>query len=184
MGDATLAANAVLLNLQSIASYALDGFANATEALVGEAVGARRLADYRATLRASSVCAFAVATLISLLYLVFGSTLIRVFTNQEAVRQLALHYLPWAVVLPLISVAGFQLDGIFIGATRAHDLRNSMLISVAGYLTLAIVLEKWLGNQGLWCAFSCFMLLRGLTLGLRLPRIEKSFPAAAPVSSR
>jgi MATE family multidrug resistance protein len=184
MGDATLAANAVLLNLQSIASYALDGFANATEALVGEALGARRQPDYRAILRTSTVCAFVVAALISLAYLVFGGGLIRIFTNQEAVRQLAMHYLPWAVMLPLISVAGFQLDGIFIGATRARDLRDSMLISFAGYLALAIVLEKWLGNQGLWCAFCCFMLLRGLTLGLRLPRIEKGFGDAAPVSSR
>jgi MATE family multidrug resistance protein len=184
MGDATLAANAVLLNLQSIASYALDGFANATEALVGEALGARRRADYRAILRASTVSAFVVAALISLVYLVFGNGLIQIFTNQEAVRQLAMRYLPWAVMLPLISVAGFQLDGIFIGATRARDLRDSMLISFAGYLALAIVLEKWMGNQGLWCAFCCFMLLRGLTLGLRLPRIEKSFADAAPVSAR
>jgi MATE family multidrug resistance protein len=184
MGDATLAANAVLLNLQSIASYALDGFANATEALVGEALGARRQPDYRAILRASTVSAFAVAALISLVYLVFGDGLICIFTNQETVRQLAMHYLPWAVMLPLISVAGFQLDGIFIGATRARDLRDSMLISFAGYLALAILLEKWMGNQGLWCAFCCFMLLRGLTLGLRLPRIDTSFGDAAPVSSR
>jgi MATE family multidrug resistance protein len=184
MGDATLAANAVLLNLQSIASYALDGFANATEALVGEALGARRRADYRAILRTSTVCAFVVAALISLAYFAFGDGLIRIFTNQEAVRQLAMRYLPWAVMLPLISVAGFQLDGIFIGATRARDLRDSMLISFAGYLGLALVLERWLGNQGLWCAFCCFMLLRGLTLGWRLPRIEKSFGDAAPVSSR
>jgi len=184
MGDATLAANAVLLNLQSIASYALDGFANATEALVGEALGARRRADYRAILRSSTVCAFVVAALISLAYFAFGDGLIRIFTNQEAVRLLAIRYLPWAVMLPLISVAGFQLDGIFIGATRARDLRDSMLISFTGYLGLAIVLEKYLGNQGLWCAFCCFMLLRGLTLGWRLPRIEKGFGDAAPVSSR
>jgi MATE family multidrug resistance protein len=182
-GDATLAANAVLLNLQSIASYALDGFANATEALVGEAVGARRRDDYRAVLRASTVLAFAVAALISLAYFVFGAGLVRLFTNQEAVRLLAERYLPWAVALPMLSVGGYQLDGIFIGATRARDLRDSMVLSFAGYLGLAIVLERLLGNHGLWCAFSCFMVLRGVTLGLRLPRIEKGFVKAAPVSS-
>jgi MATE family multidrug resistance protein len=184
MGDATLAANAVLLNLQSIASYALDGFANATEALVGESIGARRRADYRAVLRASTLSAFLVAALISLVYLGFGASLIRIFTNQEPVRLLATRYLPWAVALPVISVWGFQLDGIFIGATRARDLRDSMLLSFAGYLALAVVLEKWLGNQGLWCAFACFMILRSLTLTLRLPGVEKGFADAAPVSSR
>jgi MATE family multidrug resistance protein len=178
-GDATLAANAVLLNLHSIASYALDGFANATEALVGEAVGGRRLADYRGVLRASTVLAFAVAALISLAYLGFGRELVGLFTNQAAVRDLALRYLPWAVALPVVSVGGFQLDGVFIGATRARDLRNSMLLSLAGFLALALGLERVMGNDGLWCAFCCFMALRGVTLGLRLPGIEKELAAAS-----
>jgi MATE family multidrug resistance protein len=70
-GDAILAANAVLLNLHNLASYALDGFANATEALVGESIGAHRLPDYRAVLRASTVAAAVVALLMSLTYFVF-----------------------------------------------------------------------------------------------------------------
>jgi MATE family multidrug resistance protein len=184
-GDATLAANAVLLNLHGIASYGLDGFANATEALVGEAVGGRRLADYRGILRASTVLAFAVAALISLVYLGFGRELVGLFTNQAAVRELALRYLPWAVALPVVSVAGFQLDGVFIGATRARELRDSMLLSLAGFLVLALVLERVTGNNGLWCAFCCFMVLRGVTLGLRLPRIEKDLaqPALAETAT-
>jgi MATE family multidrug resistance protein len=177
-GDATLAANAVLLNLHSIASYALDGFANATEALVGEAVGGRKLADYRGILRASTVLAFAVAALISLAYLGFGRELVGLFTNQAAVRELALRYLPWAVALPVVSVGGFQVDGVFIGATRARELRDSMLLSLAGFLALALVLAQLMGNNGLWCAFCCFMVLRGVTLGMRLPGIEKGFAAA------
>jgi MATE family multidrug resistance protein len=70
-GDAILAANAVLINFLWIAGYGLDGFANAAEALVGEAIGAKRIEDYRAVLKASAVSAFAVAAFISLLYLVF-----------------------------------------------------------------------------------------------------------------
>jgi len=177
-GDLTLAANAVLLNLHGIASYALDGFANATEALVGEAIGARRLADYRAILRASTAAAGVVAALISLAYLALGSQLIQIFTNQETIRLLAARYLPWAIAMPLIAVWGYQLDGIFIGATGARQLRDSMLISFLGYLALAVVLERWFGNQGLWCAFSLFMVLRAITLTLRLPTIEKGFAPA------
>jgi MATE family multidrug resistance protein len=135
-------------------------------------------------LRASTVSAGIVAALLSFVYLAFGSVLIQLFTNQEAVRVLAERYLPWAVAMPLVAVWGFQLDGIFIGATRARDLRDSMLISFGAYLALAIVLEKWIGNHGLWCAFCCFMALRGVTLGLRLPGIEKGFAQRVPVSSR
>ena len=83
--------------------------------------------------------------------------------------------------MPIVSVWAFQLDGIFIGATRGHDLRNSMLVSFLGYLALAVLLERAFGNHGLWCALALFMVLRGVTLGLRLPRIEKVF--AAPASA-
>ena len=121
-GDAVLAANAVLMNMNYIAAYGLDGFANATEALVGEFIGARRLNDYRAVLKASAVWAFLVAGAGSLVYLVAGPWLVEVFTNVEAVRVLAMRYLPWAVSLPIVSVAGFQLDGVFIGATRCAGI--------------------------------------------------------------
>jgi multidrug resistance protein, MATE family len=178
-GNAVLAANAVLINFLWIAGYGLDGFANATEALVGEAIGARRVADFRAVLKASSVSAFTVAAGLSLLYLVFGRNIIAIFTNQEAIRSLAGQYLPWLIVLPLVAVWSFLLDGVFIGATRAQELRDSMLISLAGYLGLAILLTARFGNHGLWCAMLAFMALRAITLALRLPGIErKSFALA------
>jgi len=179
-GDATLAANAVLLNLHWIATYALDGFANATEALVGEAVGARRVDDYRAVLKASTVSAGVVAAGLSLFFLIAGSSLVSLLTNQQAVRLLALRYLPWAVVLPLVSVWGYQMDGVFIGATRAPELRDSMVIAFLGYLVLAIVLSRVMGNNGLWCAFCCFMILRGSLLAARLPRVAAIFADAEP----
>ncbi len=181
-GDATLAANAVLLNLHWIATYALDGFANATEALVGEAVGAQRVEDYRAVLKASTVSAGAVAAVLSLLFVFAGSSLVDLFTNQAAVRVMALRYLPWAMVLPLVSVWGYQMDGVFIGATRARELRDSMLIAFLGYLGLAVALGRLMGNNGLWCAFCCFMILRGSLLAARLPDIEQLFAQPATVS--
>ena len=173
-GDAVLAANAVLMNFHWIASYGLDGFANATEALVGESIGADRRQDYRAVIRASTVSAVVVAGLISLAYLMFGRQIVGVFTNQEAVREIAIRYLPIVVMLPVASVWSFQLDGIFIGATRAAALRNSMLISFAGFLVLAILLGRQFGDGGLWCAMLGFMLLRAVTLGVQLPSVERA----------
>jgi MATE family multidrug resistance protein len=180
-GDTVLAANALLMNLHFIASYGLDGFANATEALVGESVGAQRLDHFRSVLRASSTAAFAVAVLIAATYLLCGPMLVDLFTNQAGVRAMALHFLPWVVALPLISVWGFLMDGVFIGATHARDLRDSMLLSVGVFLVLAIALERVMGNHGLWLAFCVFNAVRGLTLGLRLPRIERAFVQPAPV---
>jgi MATE family multidrug resistance protein len=178
MGDAILAANAVLLNFHMIAAYGLDGFANATEALVGEAIGANRRVDYRSILKASFVAAFAVSIAISLIYWAFGARIIAIFTNQEPIRELAGRFLPWIVAMPVVSVWNFQLDGIFIGATRAQELRDSMLVSFLGFLGLAVVLEARFGDNGLWCAMLVFMALRAITLGIRLPGVEnKAFGA-------
>jgi len=181
-GDAILAANAVLLNFHWIASYGLDGFANATETLVGEAIGANRREDYRSVLRASSVSAFAVAALVSLSYLLFGRQIIAIFTNQPPIRELAAQFLPWVALIPIVSVWSFLFDGVFIGATRAPELRNSMLISFAGFLLLDLILGRYFGNHGLWAAMLGFMLLRATTLALRLPALErKSFPLSEPL---
>jgi MATE family multidrug resistance protein len=184
-GDAILAANAVLLNFHMIAAYALDGFANAAEALVGESVGAKRIADYRYVLKASAISAGTVSICMSLIYFIFGKQIIDIFTNQEPIRLLALQYLPWLIALPVVAVWSFLLDGIFIGATRAPELRDSMLISFAGFLGLAVLLGSRYGNHGLWCAMLAFMALRGITLGLRLPGIEKKsfLLAEAPIEA-
>ena len=173
LGDATLAANAVLINLHLLASYARAGFANATEALTGEAVGAHRRQDYQSVLRASTSIAFAVAALIALFYALAGTHLLALYSSNPAVLQAARNFLPWAVALPLLSVLGYQLDGVFIGATRARELRDSMMLAVASFLLLELVLGDLWGNQGLWAAFALFQLLRGLLLALRLPRVEK-----------
>jgi multidrug resistance protein, MATE family len=137
------------------------------------------VADFRAVLKASSVSAFTVAAGISLLYLVFGRSIIAIFTNQEEIRSLAAQFLPWLIVMPLVAVWSFMLDGVFIGATRAQELRNSMVISLAGFLGLAVVLTARFGNHGLWCAMLAFMALRAITLALHLPGVErKSFAIA------
>ena len=181
-GDQVLAANAVLMNLHLIASYGLDGFANATEALVGESIGAQRREDFRAVLRASTTAAAVVAACIALVYFACGPWLVGLLTSNAGVAALARRFVPWAALLPLVSVWGFQLDGVFIGATRARELRDSMLFSVSAFLLLAIGFERWIGNHGLWAAFCLFNVLRGVTLGLRVPRVEHVFDEPAPVS--
>jgi MATE family multidrug resistance protein len=150
---------------------------------VGESIGARKLEHYRAVLRASTRCALVVAALASLVYLCAGSTLIGLFTNVESVRMVARRFLPWIVALPVVSVWAFQLDGIFIGATHARELRDSMLISFIVFLGLAVALQRPLGNHGLWCAFSIWMAVRGITLAMRLPRIERMFAEHEPVTN-
>lgn len=184
LGDVVLAANAVLLTFQTFMAYGLDGFAHATETLVGSALGARDRRAYRSAVLISTRWAALVALACTLAYLAAGGAIIRTLTGLEEVRATAAAFLPWAIVSPLVSVWSFQLDGIFIGATRTAEMRNGMLLSLAGFLALAAILVPLWDNHGLWLAFVLFMALRAATLGIWLPRIIRDLPerASRPIS--
>ena len=163
-GDVILAANAILFNLQTLMAYALDGFAHAAEALVGKAVGAKNRVDYYQSIRAAGVWALILSLLFSVIYFIAGNEIIELMTDIESVRRAALEYLPWLVLLPVISVWSFLLDGIYVGATRAQEMRNTMIFS-----TFFIFLPVWylllpLHNHGLWLAFVVFIIARALSM--------------------
>jgi MATE family multidrug resistance protein len=173
MGDLMLATNAVLLNFQIFSAYAMDGFANAAEALTGEAVGARNRDRFRRAVRASSLWALIFSAAFAVFFFVAGPSLIDILTGVEAVRATARIYLPWMVVLPMISVWSFQLDGIFIGATWTTEMRNGMAMSLSVFALALYLMVPGMGNHGLWLAFSVFMVARALTLGAVYPRLER-----------
>ncbi|PKU23853.1 MATE family efflux transporter [Telmatospirillum siberiense] len=172
-GDVILAANAVLLTLQTVMAYLLDGFAQAGEALVGAAIGAGERTSYRRVIRVSTQWAVLTAGLFSLVYALAGSLIVRGLTDNAPVRQAAIAFLPWAVASPLVSVWSFQLDGFFIGATRTRDMRNGMMFAMLSFLLAASSLPEMFGNHGLWASFLIFMVARAAALWLFLPHIER-----------
>ncbi|MDB9938388.1 MATE family efflux transporter [Candidatus Thioglobus sp.] len=172
--DATLAANQVLIQFLNITAYALDGFAFAAEALVGQALGAKNRPLFRRAVVMTSQWGFGSVILMALAFFVFGNSIINIMTTAQDVRIVGYEYLPWMVIAPLAGVAAWMLDGIFIGATRTADMRNMMFISFCIYLiALAILLPKY-GNHGLWASLIIFSLARGITLGFKYPRLEAS----------
>ncbi|SAL39567.1 multidrug transporter MatE [Caballeronia humi] len=172
-GDAILAANALLLNFQTFMAFGLDGFAHAAEALVGAATGARDRHAFRQAVKVTMFWSVIGATGFSLVYWAGGAWIVGLLTDQASIRTAALQYLPWAAASPLASVAGFQLDGVFIGATRTRELMLAMTASSAVFLLAAWALAGPLGNHGLWLAMTVFMIARGVTLGVQLPAIER-----------
>ncbi|WP_312774618.1 MATE family efflux transporter [Pseudomonas rhodesiae] len=172
LGDATVAANALLLNGLLLTAHALDGLAHAVEALCGHAIGARD----RQTLRRSLVVAGGWSLIASLgfalLFTVAGHLFIAMQTDIPSVRETADIYLPYLAVLPLIAVWSYLLDGLFIGATRAREMRDGMLLTVLIVLPFAWVLQG-LGNHGLWISFLLFMALRSFTLWVIAWRLSK-----------
>ena len=172
--DATLAANQVLIQFLNITAYALDGFAFAAEALVGQALGAKNRPLFRRAVIMTSQWGLGSVILMALAFFVFGNSIINVMTTAEDVRVVSYEYLPWMVAAPLAGVAAWMLDGIFIGATRTADMRNMMFISFCIYLVaLALLLPNY-GNHGLWASLIIFSIARGVTLGFKYPALEKS----------
>ena len=174
LGDDTLAANAVLIQFQHFLSFGLDGFAHAAEALVGGAMGAKNKSSFRSAVVTASQWAIFVALLYALVYWIAGSYIIDLITNIEHVRATAREFLVWLVILPIISVWSFMLDGIFIGATKTKEMRNAMILSLAVFLIAVFLLKAPFGNHGLWMALTIFMVARAITLGVLYPRIERS----------
>jgi MATE family multidrug resistance protein len=173
-GDATLAANAVMMNFLHIMAYGLDGFAFAAEALVGAAFGARDRAALRQAVRLTTIWAGLCALVFALGYLLLGGLLIEALTTVPEVRAAARELLPWVVLSPLVAVWSFQLDGVFIGATRTADMRNCAALALAAYLGAWRLLAPSLGNDGLWLAFMLYYAARAATLAARYPALERA----------
>ncbi len=172
LGDITLAANQILLQFLEITAFALDGFAFAAETLVGQAVGGRRRAEMRRAAVLSSLWGCVVVAVMALFFATAGRWLVAVMTTSEGVRAMATIYLPWVVAAPLIGIASWMLDGIFIGATRTRDMRNAMLVSVLIYVAAVAVLFVPYGNHGLWAALMVLFVARAATLALRYSALE------------
>lgn len=164
-GDSVLAANAVLITFLLILSNLLDGFANAAEALVGEAVGAKDEPELKRSVRATGLWSAYIALAAFGGFTLLGAPLINLLTDINSVRETALEYLPWMLALPFTASLGFWLDGVFVGATRATDMRNCMLVAVTMFFVLWWLCQP-LGNHGLWLAMNGLMLTRGLLMAL------------------
>ncbi|MBO6890853.1 MAG: MATE family efflux transporter [Roseibium sp.] len=165
-GDAMLAANAVLEKFILVSGYFLDGLATAAEQLAGRAVGARYRPAFDRTLKLTAIWSFALAGLLSFLFLAFGPHMIAFMTTAPEVRELGATYLIWVIVAPVVAVLAFQMDGVFIGATWSETMRNMMLLSLAAFIAAYYILFPFLGNHGLWLALEIFLGLRGISLWL------------------
>lgn len=172
-GDLTLAANSILMKFYLLMALALDGFNHAAEALVGKAIGAKSRTLFKNAVALALKWSLAFGLAFTVFYWLAGEPLINLLTDITPVREIALVYLPWMIILPLISVWCFLLDGIFIGATRGPEMRNAMLICTFVFFLPIWYVFQFMGNHGLWLAFTIFIAVRGVVLGVYYYRVER-----------
>ncbi len=166
LGDSTVAANAVLLNLLLLISYALDGIAYYAEAEVGKACGEKNNTRLKESVSLAWYWSAIAAIGFVLVFGLFGEPLIHLLTGIESVQSEAKHYLPWVIFMPLLAFGSYLFDGVYIGAAKGKIMRNSMLFASLGvFFPVYLLLAQW-GNHALWAAMAIFMLARSLSLGL------------------
>lgn len=165
LGDDILAVNMILMQFFYIFSYFTDGFAYSGEALVGRFTGARDLIHLKKTVKYLLIWGLTLSLPFTLLYWAFPDTFVQLITDQPEVAQQARPYHIFMILIPLVTFAAFLWDGIYIGATAASSIRNTMIIAaIAVFLPATLLLVPRYGNHGLWIAFLLFMTARGVSM--------------------
>lgn len=168
MGDDVIAASQIGFVIFGIMAYSLDGFAHAAEALVGTAVGKRSLPDLDHAIRESTLMAFLTSVVMGLVIYLFGPMFMRVLTSIPDVLAAADQIIIWLAIMPITSVWAFQMDGVFIGATKAKIMRNAMMVSMLVFVPLVLIGREVAGLDGIWIAFNVLLAMRGITLWVKI----------------
>ncbi|MFN3911498.1 MATE family efflux transporter [Hyphomonas sp.] len=179
ISTAATAGNQVLLQFITVAAFVLDGFAFVAEKVAGEAWGAGDRAALVRAMRLTTEFALVFGAAFSLAYLAGGAFVIDAFIRDPEARAAALAYLPFCAAVPLLGVAAWQLDGLFIGTTQGRALRNAGVIVAVLYISADLLLRPAFGNAGVWGGFLLMYVFRAASLGAHLPGLLRQVPPPA-----
>ena len=168
LSDTYLAINTILLQYINLMSYAIDGFAFAAESMIGKYKGAGDVHRIKASIKHIFIFGFIFSGLFSLIFLLYGNRLLYLFTDKQDLISLTKPYLIWIIVAPVINIAAYIWDGIYLGATASKSLRNSMIVAMALFLCSIYMLSPY-GNHGLWAALTILLIVRGVILTVIAP---------------
>ena len=169
LSDTFLAINTILLQYINLISYAIDGFAFAAESMIGKFKGAQDLQNLKRTTLQIFFLLFLFGGTVLLIFALFSEQLLYLFTDKLKLVEQAKPYLVWIIIAPVVNVAAYVWDGIYLGATASKPLRNSMIVSMLLFLT-AVYLFIPYGNHGLWGAFTLLLIARGISLTVLAPK--------------
>ncbi len=161
-GDVILAVNTLLMQLFTLFSYIMDGFAYAGEALSGRYVGACNLVQLKRAVKALFGWGVGLSLVFTLLYGIGGENFLRLLTNDTVVIETAGHYFYWVLAIPLAGFAAFLWDGILIGATATRFMLWAMLVASGSFFMIYYCFSGATNNHMLWLAFLVYLALRGV----------------------
>ena len=163
-GDKLLAVSTIMMKLMLLYSYMVDGFAYAGEALTGRYVGSRDMTSLKRAVKLLFAWTFIIAAISTLAYLFAGEPIFRLLTNNAEVLEASGPFMPWLLVVPVISCVAFMWDGIYIGATASSAIRNTMIVSAAGFFITYYATKGVIGIQALYLAYSAHLIIRSIMM--------------------
>ena len=162
-GEIILAVNVVLLQFLNWMSYGIDGFAFASESIVGKYHGKQDNTMLKRAIKYCFLWGMGFAMIYTVVYGLLGEPLLHIFTDQDSIIEASRIFLPWMIIFPLLASPSYIWDGVFIGLTAVKSMKHSMYIALILYLLTFFVLESIYGNHGLWMALLMLMIGRGIT---------------------
>lgn len=161
-GDVVLAVNTLLMQLFTLFSYIMDGFAYAGEAMTGRYIGARNNTGLQRMIRLLFRWGWGLSLSFTILYMIGGQDFLGLLTNDTTVINAAGSYCYWVLAIPLAGFAAFLWDGILIGATATRLMLYSMLVASGMFFLIYYIFYALMGNHALWMAFLIYLSLRGI----------------------
>ena len=161
-GDVILAVNTLLMQLFTLFSYIMDGFAYAGEALSGRYVGACNLVQLKRAVKALFCWGVGLSLVFTLLYGIGGENFLGLLTNDTVVIETAGRYFYWVLAIPLAGFAAFLWDGILIGATATRFMLWAMFVASGSFFVIYYCFSGATNNHTLWLAFLVYLALRGI----------------------
>lgn len=161
-GTVVLAVNTLLMQLFTLFSYVMDGFAYAGEAMCGRLHGAGNSRDFHRAIKRLFVWGTALSIGYTLVYAIGGNAFLALLTNNSVVIAASAEYFPWAVLIPICGMAAFIWDGVFIGITATRGMLMSAIVSTLLFFVVYIALRTSLHNHALWIAFLVYLAMRGI----------------------
>ena len=172
-GKDILAVNALLMQMFILFSYMMDGFAYAAEALTGKFIGANNRGQLKELVKRLFLWGIVIACLFTLIYGLFLDQILSILTDKQNIIELSKQYQFWVMLIPIAGFSAFLWDGVFVGATASHQMRNSMLIAVAVFFILYFAFNHISANNILWLAFIIYLALRGIVQSFMAPAVLK-----------
>lgn len=161
-GKDILAVNALLMQMFILFSYMMDGFAYAAEALTGKYIGENNRSILKKLVKRLFMWGVMIAIIFTAVYATSLDQILALITDKQNILDLSKNYQFWVLLIPVAGFSAFLWDGIFVGATASHQMRNSMLIAVGSFFLIYFLFSDTSANNILWLAFIVYLALRGI----------------------